>query len=79
LPNSSFNLHPKLGPVNWFQKMNKNTKMEQQKKQQNERLPNNAVPPGFRCAQPGEQAALERPSGRKNKMTQDGTKATCQA
>jgi hypothetical protein len=29
-------------------------------KQQNERLPNNAVPPGFRCAQPGEQAALGR-------------------
>jgi hypothetical protein len=23
-------------------------------------LPNNAVPPGFRCAQPGEQAALGR-------------------
>jgi hypothetical protein len=30
----------------------------------NEITPNNAVPPGFRCAPPGEQAPLGGPSGR---------------
>jgi hypothetical protein len=63
LPNSSFNLHPYLGPVNLSKNKKKMKSANSNKSGRNARLPNNAVPPGFRYAQPGEQASLAAPQG----------------